>query len=180
MAKQKKQIKTIGVMTGGGDCPGLNAVIRAAAKKLIVEQQAEVIGIKDGYEGLIHGRYKRLTYKDVSGILTLGGTILGTSNIGNPYRYAVKKGRKIQFKDVFPQVMRNVKRLKVNCIVCIGGDGTLNIASRPNLATVESWCTHQLPGRCTACFPNPLKSKCFTAMLEISGVSWKTSRCPTW
>ena len=83
----------IAILTGGGDCPGINAVIRAVTKKAILEYDMEVIGIEDGYHGVIHNRYRKLQYDDVSGILTLGGTILGTSKSANPYRYAGKKGR---------------------------------------------------------------------------------------
>jgi len=122
--------KRIGILTGGGDCPGLNAVIRAVAKKAMLTEDMEVIGIKDGYEGLIRNRFKKLNYKDVSGILTLGGTILGTSNIANPYRHAIRQGKNIILKDVSPQVLRNIRSLNLSGLVCIGGDGTLAIAYR--------------------------------------------------
>ncbi|MFH1093888.1 MAG: ATP-dependent 6-phosphofructokinase [Candidatus Omnitrophota bacterium] len=124
----KRRMK-VGILTGGGDCPGLNAVIRAVAKKLMLENNAEIIGIKDGYEGLIRNDYKRLDYADVSGILTLGGTILGTSNIANPYRQAIKLNGKTVIRDVSKKVIQNIKRMKLDSIVCIGGDGTLTIAS---------------------------------------------------
>ncbi|MBI4846456.1 MAG: ATP-dependent 6-phosphofructokinase [Candidatus Omnitrophica bacterium] len=120
--------KKIGILTGGGDCPGLNAVIRAVAKKLILEQGAEIIGIKDGYEGLVRNNYRKLSYQDVCGILTLGGTILGTSNVANPYRYACKKGDKTEMKDISQKVLKNIKSLNIDGLVCIGGDGTLAIA----------------------------------------------------
>lgn len=120
----------VGILTGGGDCPGLNAVIRAVAKKLMIEHNAEIIGIKDGYEGLISNRYRRLQYKDVSGILTLGGTILGTSNIANPYRVVETKSGKTTVTDKSKQTLANIERQKLDCIVCIGGDGTLAIASQ--------------------------------------------------
>ena len=121
--------RRIALLTGGGDCPGLNAVIRAVTKKAILEKDMEVIGIKDGYDGLVNNKYKRLTYKDVSGILTLGGTILGTSNTANPYKYPVKEGKKIEFKDMSKKVLQNIKKLGVKYLVCIGGDGTLGIAN---------------------------------------------------
>jgi 6-phosphofructokinase len=73
-----KREKRIAILTGGGDCPGLNAVIRAVTKKAIYEKGLEVIGIQDGYEGMVKNRYRKLKYNDVSGILALGGTILGT------------------------------------------------------------------------------------------------------
>ena len=123
----KKKMR-VGILTAGGDCPGLNAVIRAVAKKLIIEKRAVIVGIKDGYDGLIHNRYRSLSYKDVSGILTLGGTILGTSNVANPYYYAEKERGKLVFKNVSKRVLGNIRKLKLDCLVCIGGDGTLNIA----------------------------------------------------
>lgn len=128
MTKRKK--KRIGILTAGGDCPGINAVIRAVTKKAMLELGAEVIGIKDGYDGLIHSRWKRLSYQDVSGILTLGGTILGTSNRANPYKYPLKKGKRIVFEDLSPLVIRNFKKLDLDCLVCVGGDGSLGIAYR--------------------------------------------------
>ena len=81
-------IRRIGICTGGGDAPGLNAVIRAAVKSAILKYRWQVIGIPDGFDGLIWPEKSRaLTLKDVSGILPRGGTILGTSNRGNPFNY---------------------------------------------------------------------------------------------
>ena len=122
--------KRIAVLTGGGDCPGINAVIRAVTKKAILECDMEVVGVEDGYDGLVHNRYRKLGYDDVSGILTLGGTILGTSKTVNPYMYATKKGKKIEFKDMSKIALKNIKNLDIACMVCIGGDGTLGIAHR--------------------------------------------------
>ncbi len=122
--------KRIAILTGGGDCPGTNAVIRAVAKKAILEYGMEVIGIEDGYDGLVRNRCRRLDYDDVSGILTLGGTILGTSNSANPYRYPVKKGRRLEFQDLSGIAIENAKRLDFDCLVCIGGDGTMHITNR--------------------------------------------------
>jgi 6-phosphofructokinase 1 len=122
--------KRIAILTGGGDCPGINAVIRAVAKKAIYEKSMEVIGIEDGYHGLINNRWRILHDDDVSGILTLGGTILGTSKTANPYRYAVKKGDQMEFQDLSKVAIQNLKKCGVTCLVCIGGDGTLGIAYR--------------------------------------------------
>jgi len=122
--------KRIAVLTGGGDCPGINAVIRAVAKKAMLEFGMDVIGIEDGYDGLIHNHHRKLGYDEVSGILTLGGTILGASKISNPYEYALPEGKKFIFKDVSRQAIANFKRLGVDGLVCIGGDGTLGIACR--------------------------------------------------
>lgn len=118
----------IAILTGGGDCPGINAVIRAVVKKAILEHGTEVIGVMDGYDGVIHNRYRTLHYDDVSGILTLGGTILGTSNTANPYKHAVRKGDRLEFEDASQATIANIKKLNIDCLVCIGGDGTLSIA----------------------------------------------------
>lgn len=116
--------KRIGVLTAGGDCPGLNPAIRAVAKTAFFCHAAEVIGFKDGFEGLIENRTRKLCWEDVSGIMTLGGTILGTSNRANPFAYGEKK------KDVSRRCQRNFRNLKLDALICIGGDGTLNIAHR--------------------------------------------------
>lgn len=119
----------IAILTGGGDCPGINAVIRAVAKKVILEDHTEVLGFEDGYHGLVNNKYRKLAYSDVSGILTLGGTILGTSKIANPYRYAIKKGAQLEFKDLSKTAIKNAHKLGIKCLVCIGGDGTIGIAN---------------------------------------------------
>ncbi|MGQ9776943.1 MAG: 6-phosphofructokinase [Thermodesulfobacteriota bacterium] len=123
-----KKRKRIAILTGGGDCPGINAVIRAVAKKAILENNLEVIGIEDGYHGMVENRYRTLRYEDVSGILTQGGTILGTSKTANPYRYPIKKGEQLEFKDLSEVAIRNLKNLEIEALICIGGDGTLGIA----------------------------------------------------
>lgn len=120
--------KRIAILTGGGDCPGINAVIRAIVKKAIIEENMEIIGIEDGYHGLVENRYRVLRYDDVSGILTLGGTILGTSKIANPYRYPIKNDGKLEFKDLSDIAIKNINSLEVEALICIGGDGTLGIA----------------------------------------------------
>jgi len=125
-----KRKRSIAILTGGGDCPGTNAVIRAVAKKAILELGIEIIGIEDGFEGLVNRNWRKLHYGDVSGILTVGGTILGTSNKCDPYRNAVEKGGKLQFRDVSKTVISHLRKLGVECLVCIGGDGTLFIANK--------------------------------------------------
>lgn len=121
---------SIGILTGGGDCPGLNAVIRAVSKKAIIGHGWEIIGVEDGYEGLLKGAWRKLSSSDVSGILTIGGTILGTSNKDNPYKVLVQKGKKTVFEDHSKKALRSIKKMGISCLVCIGGDGTLNIASK--------------------------------------------------
>ena len=121
--------KRIGVLTGGGDCPGLNAVIRGVVKASIGCYDMEVIGFEDGYEGLIQKRVIQMDWTKVSGILTQGGTILGTSNIANPFRWPVKdKKGEIRFTDISDNVVEFVNELGIDNIVCIGGDGTMAIA----------------------------------------------------
>src|SRR3990167_159946 len=115
----------IGILTGGGDCPGLNAAIRAIAKTAILNYDMEVIGIKDGFLGLIENRFTPISYEDVSGILTLGGTFLGASNKANPFRHPDFKAG---FKDVSDIAVENYRAMELDGLVCIGGDGTLNIA----------------------------------------------------
>jgi ATP-dependent phosphofructokinase / diphosphate-dependent phosphofructokinase len=119
----------IAILSGGGDCPGINAVIRAVAKKAILEHNLEVIGVEDGYEGIIRNHHRKLSFADVSGIISMGGTILGTSNTANPYRYTSLKNGQLEIEDVSQTAIANVKKLGVDCLVCIGGDGTLNIAN---------------------------------------------------
>jgi len=120
--------KRIAILTGGGDCPGINAVIRAVTKKAILEHGMEVIGIEDGYDGVIHERHRKLAYDDVSGILTLGGTILGASKIANPYKYPTESKGRVDFEDLSRLARGNLEKLELDGLVCIGGDGTLGIA----------------------------------------------------
>lgn len=119
----------IGVLTAGGDCPGLNAVIRSVAKTAFGFGW-EVIGFEDGFAGVVENRWRILTNPDVSGILTHGGTILGTSNIANPFRYPIRDGKKLFFRDYSARAIDHLRRLDLKALVCIGGDGTLTIAAR--------------------------------------------------
>ncbi len=112
----------VGLLTGGGDCPGLNAVIRAVSKSLILQHRAQIVGFENGYEGLIKQRSRRLEYADVSGILTLGGTVLGTSNTANPFRYYGRGDA-----DVSRSVLQYYHQLGLDAVVAIGGDGTMSI-----------------------------------------------------
>jgi len=124
-------IQRIGVLTGGGDCPGLNAVIRAVTKTAVYSHDIEVFGIADGFLGLIENRIHRLAANDVSNILTLGGTILGSSNKCNPERYAVgtdDEGQPV-FEDLTELCLRNIRRHGLDALVVIGGDGTMSGAA---------------------------------------------------
>jgi len=125
-----KSIKSIAVMTGGGDCPGLNAVIRAVAKTAINEYGLEVWGIEDGYLGLIEDRMHVLSYNDVSNILTAGGTILGSCNKADPFRYQVQAGKSTRTRDLSNNCIKTLADHGVDALICIGGDGTMASADR--------------------------------------------------
>ncbi len=128
----RKSIKRIGILTGGGDCPGLNAVIRVVTKAAMLKLNLEVFGIEDGYLGLIEGRVRRLEWKDVSGIIQHGGTILGTNNKSDPFRYAVGKDAagELIFKDVSDQCLATLAQHGIELLICIGGDGTMTTAAK--------------------------------------------------
>ena len=118
-------IKIIAISTGGGDCPGLNAVIRAATRSAILNHGWRVIGITDGFDGLIWPeRSCELTLDSVSGILPRGGTILGTTNRGNPFKYKVTENGREVVRDMAPQVIDNARKLGIDATIVIGGDGT--------------------------------------------------------
>ena len=119
-------VKRIGVLTGGGDAPGLNAVIRAVVKAS-VNSGIEVIGLEDSFDGLLDpSRTRPLAAKDVTGILRLGGTILGTKNTGNPFESAVAtKDGHVDYSDL---VIETFGKMGLDALVVIGGDGTLQIA----------------------------------------------------
>jgi 6-phosphofructokinase 1 len=116
----------IGILTSGGDCPGLNAAIRGVGKTAIVEYGMEVIGFSAGYQGLINKEYQILDENNLSGILTLGGTILGTSR-EKPFKKNNEDGSE---PEKVKKIKKNYKDLKLDCLVCIGGNGTIRTASR--------------------------------------------------
>ncbi|WP_294359885.1 6-phosphofructokinase [uncultured Clostridium sp.] len=124
----ERKIKKIGVLTGGGDCPGLNAVIRGLTKAAIGKYGYEVIGYTFGYRGLYNNEFIKLTNETVSGILHRGGTILYSSNKDNLFDYAVEENGHIVKKDVSDVAVENMKREGVDVLVVIGGDGTLTSA----------------------------------------------------
>ncbi len=122
-------IRTIGVCNGGGDCPGLNAVIRAVVRTAINDYGWRVLGITNGFDGLIWPeRSHELTFDSVSGILPRGGTVLGTTNRGNPFAYCLEEDGETVTRDFSGQCLGNWKRLGLDALVVVGGDGTLRIA----------------------------------------------------
>jgi phosphofructokinase-like protein len=124
------RVRRIAMLTGGGDAPGLNAVIRAVTKTAIQEYGWEVIGIRNGFDGLIPPiSVEPLTLDRVQGILPRGGTILGTANRGSPLARRVISGSRVELVDQTPEAIATLKDLGVDALITIGGDGTLNIAN---------------------------------------------------
>ena len=122
-------IKKIGILTGGGDCSGLNAVIRAVVRTAILKHGYEVIGFIGGYYGLYHNNYIKMDLSTVSGIYHQGGTILKNSNKDNLFSYRVRdeEGNYLK-KDVSDVAVQHLKDLEIDALVIIGGDGTLTSA----------------------------------------------------
>jgi len=120
----------IGILTGGGDCPGLNAVIRAVAKTVMHEQDAEVVGFLDGYDGLVTDRTLPIHWETVSNILTQGGTILGTSNTANPFAWAERDGDTVVTSDRSDDALAVLEKHEIDCLVVIGGDGSMAVAGQ--------------------------------------------------
>ena len=143
-----KRQQRIGILSAGGDCPGINAAIRGVGKTAIVKYGMEIIGISDGFTGLIHKEYTVLHESDLSGILTLGGTILGTSR-EKPFK-SNGKGKKEISKPVL--IREHYEQLGLDCLVCIGGNGTqktayllsqegLNVVGIPKTIDNDVWGT---------------------------------------
>lgn len=130
MRMAAKRKKTLGIMTGGGDCPGLNAVIRAVVKTAINDYGMDAVGFRDGYHGLVTGRAVRLRNDDVSGILARGGTILGASNTHDPFRWAERHRGKLTYHDRSGKAAATYRRFKLSGLVIIGGDGTMASARK--------------------------------------------------
>lgn len=124
------RLQRIGILTGGGDCPGLNAVIRSIAKPAMAHFNAKVIGVIDGYEGMVEGRARELTPIDVLGIINQGGTILGTSNKGDPFHYPMGERSNLRIVDASDQVLDTYRNLQLDVLFTIGGDGTQIIAQK--------------------------------------------------
>ena len=115
----------IGILTAGGDCPGINAAIRGVGKTAIVKYGMSVVGISDGFTGMINKEYRELSEQDLSGILTVGGTILGTSR-EKPFKSSGKGKNEIS-KPVL--IKEHYEQLGLDCLVCIGGNGTIKTAN---------------------------------------------------
>ncbi|MGD9963968.1 MAG: 6-phosphofructokinase [Candidatus Izemoplasmatales bacterium] len=125
----KREIKKIALLTGGGDCSGLNAVIRAIVKSAILKYNYEVIGFMGGYHGLLTDDYIKMDLKNVAGIFHQGGTILKMSNKDNLFNFKTvdEKGKTV-YKDVSDVAIENLKKHNIDALIIIGGDGTLTSA----------------------------------------------------
>jgi 6-phosphofructokinase 1 len=121
----KSKVRCIGILTSGGDCPGLNAALRAVTKTAMHEFGIRVVGIHDGFRGLVENRTIQIDDASVSGILALGGTILGTSR-DKPNKMSM--GGKVL--DMTPTAIQNARRMELDCLVCLGGGGTQKSAYR--------------------------------------------------
>ncbi len=122
-------MKRIAILTGGGDAPGLNAVIRAATVTAIQDYECEILGVRDGFDGFLNdtGIFP-LTLADVRGILPRGGTILGTANRGNPFARKVTRDGQTYIEDVSERVIQQIQAQRLDALIVVGGDGTLHIA----------------------------------------------------
>src|SRR5437762_14356526 len=116
----KTGARCIGILTSGGDCPGLNAAIRGVAKPAMSDYHIEVIGIEKGFRGLVENHSRVLHLHDISGILSLGGTILGTSR-EKPHKMPLPNGETI---DMTSRAVETYNRLRLDCLVCLVCKGT--------------------------------------------------------
>ncbi len=121
-------IKRIGILTAGGDCPGLNAVVRAVSKNAL-KHGIEVLGFKNGFDGLVRNEFIKITEETVSGIINRGGTILGSSNIANPFKYTLAPfGSPEKPRDMSSVAIHNFKDNQLDALITVGGDGTLHMS----------------------------------------------------
>lgn len=119
-------VRRFGILSAGGDAPGINAVIRAATKT-VLRNGGEMVGFLGGYGGLVEGEYRILDDQAVSGLLHRGGTILGSNNRYNPMSYPVEENGKTVLRDCTEQALETVRRLGIEGVITIGGDGTLAV-----------------------------------------------------
>ncbi len=121
-------IKKIALVTGGGDCPGLNAAIRAVVQTATLEYGIQVMGVPDGFRGLLENKFVPLDMNNTTGIFAKGGTMLGSSNVDTPFHVPVFKDGKKIYEDRSDEVMEYLRRERIDAMIVIGGDGTQAIA----------------------------------------------------
>ena len=154
------EIRRLGILTGGGDAPGLNAVIRAAvraAERLGVE----TLGVFDGFEGLLERRFRPFSSATVRDLLAKGGTVLGTSNRCNPFSFALPDGTRI---DRSVEVLDHAAEAGLEALVVIGGDGTLQIARQLADKGLRRWSACRR--RSTTTSPPPTTRSASTRAIE--------------
>jgi 6-phosphofructokinase 1 len=122
--------RCLGILTGGGDSPSLNAVIRAVTTRATLGHGWTVVGIEHGFRGLVEGLTQRLDLTRVRELLPRGGTILGASNRSNPFQYPVKSAGRVQAQDLSQRALANLAALGLDDVIAVGGDGTMEIARR--------------------------------------------------
>lgn len=128
MTDSSKKVKKIALLTGGGDCPGLNAAIRAVVQAATQEYGLQVVGVPDGFKGLLENKFVPLDLNNTTAILAKGGTILGSSNVDTPFRVPVTKDGKRIYEDRSDEVLAHLKAERVDAMIVVGGDGTQSIA----------------------------------------------------
>ncbi|NBX93656.1 MAG: ATP-dependent 6-phosphofructokinase [Proteobacteria bacterium] len=122
------KIKKIALVTGGGDCPGLNSAIRSVVQTAVLEYGIQVMGIPNGFKGILDNQFVPLDLSNTTGIFSKGGTILGSSNVDTPFRVPVVKDGKKVYEDHSDRCMDNFKNAGIDALIVIGGDGTQTMA----------------------------------------------------
>jgi len=124
----KSHVKKIAILTGGGDCPGLNAAIRSVVQTAILEYGIQVVGIPDGFKGLLENKFVPLDLMNTTGIFAKGGTILGSSNVDTPFSVPVVRNGEKVYEDRSDEVIEHLRRERVDAMIVVGGDGTQSMA----------------------------------------------------
>jgi len=124
----KSNIKKVALVTGGGDCPGLNAAIRAVVQTCILEYGIQVVGIPDGFKGMLENKFVPLDLINTTGIFAKGGTMLGSSNVDTPFRVPVIRNGEKFYEDRSDEVIENLKAERVDAMIVVGGDGTQSMS----------------------------------------------------
>src|SRR4029077_8870447 len=124
----KSRIKKVALLTGGGDCPGLNSAIRAVVQSCILEHGIQVVGIPDGFKGMLENKFVPLDLINTTGIFSKGGTILGSSNVDTPFRVPILRDGQRAYEDRSDEVVRYLNEERIDALIVVGGDGTQSMA----------------------------------------------------
>jgi ATP-dependent phosphofructokinase / diphosphate-dependent phosphofructokinase len=122
------KIKKLALVTGGGDCPGLNAAIRSVVQTAILEYGISVVGIPDGFKGMLENKFVPLDLINTTGIFSKGGTILGSSNVDTPFAVPIMRNGQRAYEDRSDEVVRNFQAERIDAMIVVGGDGTQSMA----------------------------------------------------